>query len=280
MSTSKTSHLLHVATVTTKNTLNKNSGNDESTTSPVKLGSIQFECASLQHSKSLLLKLLNDENRKTTFIGYINPHVFNLAHHNSDVRKFTERCRLCLIDGIGVQLATYLLARKKSSRIVADELFNTLALDASFKCDAVLIGVSNNEQSAARNVINQTSPSINIVDGIDGFQTDSHYLHWLHKHKNSDVILIGAGTPRSEQIALLAEQVCERAVIWHIGAGTIKTWAGTKRRAPIWVSRLGIQWLHRIIFEPHTRSRYSSGAVCFLKNLSSGTRSDTQGKSS
>ncbi|MFT5046853.1 MAG: UDP-N-acetyl-D-mannosaminuronic acid transferase (WecB/TagA/CpsF family), partial [Porticoccaceae bacterium] len=38
-------------------------------------------------------------------------------------------------------------------------------------------------------------------------------------------------------------------------------------RVPTWISHFGIEWLHRIFFEPHTRERYTKGGWLFLKNL-------------
>jgi|GEM_PF-1110803 len=254
---------------------------DEQTTqtSSLTLGSITFEHATLVDSKALLLALLNNPQRPTTLIGFVNPHVYNLACEHDEVESFIKQCRLVCIDGIGVQLAAFIVGRQPNQRIVAEELFNLMLEETSFQRNAVLMGVTQNELSAATSAINQASSSINIIDGIDGFQDDASYTAWLKDHRQTDLILIGAGTPRSEQIALLAKQHCQRAVIWHIGAGTVKTWAGTKRRAPTWVSRMGMQWLHRIRFEPHTRSRYLSGAVRFIKHLtgSAATASQSNG---
>ncbi|MEE9332581.1 MAG: WecB/TagA/CpsF family glycosyltransferase [Granulosicoccaceae bacterium] len=246
-------------------------------TSPITLGPLTFEHAALSESQAVLLQLLNNQHRQTTLIGFINPHVFNLACQYDEVARFITQCRLCCIDGIGVHIAARLLCRPTVTRIVAEELFNLMLSSTAFNSNAVLIGVTRDEVAAATVAINQASPSINIIDCIDGFQSDANYNAFLADHLQTDLILIGAGTPRSEQIALLAHQFCQRAVVWHIGAGTIKTWAGTKRRAPGWISRLGMQWLHRMWHEPHTRSRYLSGGLRFIENLSNSSQSDHNG---
>lgn len=54
---------------------------------------------------------------------------------------------------------------------------------------------------------------------------------------------------------------------FHIGGGTVRLYAGTKRRAPRWLSRLGLEWAHRITFEPATRARYLAGGLEFAANL-------------
>ncbi|MGK0231786.1 MAG: UDP-N-acetyl-D-mannosaminuronic acid transferase (WecB/TagA/CpsF family) [Gammaproteobacteria bacterium] len=65
----------------------------------------------------------------------------------------------------------------------------------------------------------------------------------------------------------MASRVCPEANIFHAGAGAFKVYTGTKHRAPTWISHFGIEWLHRIFFEPHTRERYTKGGWLFLKNL-------------
>ena len=245
----------------------------------ITLGPITFEHATLRHSKKILLDLINNPGREVSLIGFINPHVFNLACQHNDVQAFIKQCNLICIDGIGVQIASLVLRGQLVTRIVAEELFNALLMDDGFKSDAVLIGVTSEELALATEAINHVSSSIKIVDGIDGFQEDSDYSQWLADNSQADLILIGAGSPRSEKIALLAQQHCQRAVIWHIGAGTIKTWANTKRRAPAWISRIGMQWAHRMCYEPHTRSRYLSGAVRFVKNLKTPSLDSKDGSS-
>ncbi len=60
------------------------------------------------------------------------------------------------------------------------------------------------------------------------------------------------------------EDLRARAVLWHVGGGTLGVLAGTKRAAPKWASRLGMEWLHRFTFEPQTRGRYLFGIPRFI----------------
>ncbi len=119
---------------------------------------------------------------------------------------------------------------------------------------------------SARN-INALNTGFNIVASLDGFANKEDYEVFLLKHKSVQWVLIGAGSPKSENIASQALALCSRAIVFHIGAGTIKVYAGTKRRAPAWMSSMGLEWAHRTLFEPHTRERYTKGIVQFLKRI-------------
>ena len=80
-----------------------------------------------------------------------------------------------------------------------------------------------------------------------------------------DLILIGMGSPKSERVATIAAEECPRAVVWHIGGGTIRFLAGTVREAPTLMRRMGLQWLHRLLVEPRRMwRRYLVGNWVFL----------------
>ncbi len=66
------------------------------------------------------------------------------------------------------------------------------------------------------------------------------YAEWLRQFPNVDFVLVGMGTPRSEEVRLLASKICARAVLWHVGGGTLGVLAGTKRPAPKWASKRGM----------------------------------------
>jgi len=200
-------------------------------------------------------------------VGFINPHVYNVASESSEVGAFLAKANILCIDGIGAQIVASVCTRRWLPRVVADQLFNAFLAHPRQPCRAVLIGVESDEVLQAAVNINQRSSGILIADTVDGFQNDAIYEEFLTHHSDIRVVLIGAGSPKSERIAMLANQVCHSTTIIHIGAGTIKTWAGTKKRCPLWLSWIGMEWFHRVIHEPHTRTRYVSGIWHFLGNL-------------
>lgn len=212
---------------------------------------------------------LPDTAPGTRAIGYINPHVFNVSCDCTVVTQFINTCTLVCIDGIGTALALKRNTRHKIHRVVALHLFDALVEHLGTPCDAVLIGVSSAEVAQSAENINQLSSHFNIVASMDGFSSADEYDRFLNKHASVQWVLIGAGSPKSESIALQAMNICSHAIVFHMGAGTIKVYAGSKRRAPDWVSRYGMEWAHRMIYEPHTRERYARGSLLFLKRLNS-----------
>jgi N-acetylglucosaminyldiphosphoundecaprenol N-acetyl-beta-D-mannosaminyltransferase len=225
-------------------------------------------------SKQDLVEIISERaaaNAGGFCIGYVNPHVYNLAQEHGDVNRFINQCDLVCIDGLGTALALKAAQRNSAKapihRVVALNLFDELITQAAVRADALLIGVNADEVQLSADNINQLESRFRIIATKDGFRSESEYSTFLGRHASVRWVLIGAGTPKSESIALLARAACPQAIIFHIGAGTIKVYAGCKRRAPAWVSRYGLEWAHRMLFEPHTRNRYTRGGWQFVKSL-------------
>lgn len=69
------------------------------------------------------------------------------------------------------------------------------------------------------------------------------------KAAKPDLVFVGLGFPRQER--LIAQLVGELPGSWFIGCGaSIAFVAGEVRRAPIWMRRAGLEWLHRLATEP------------------------------
>ena len=62
---------------------------------------------------------------------------------------------------------------------------------------------------------------------------------------------IAVGAPRSERIAFQASlDPAARGIALCVGA-SLEFLVGRKRRAPLWMQRAGLEWLHRLAGEPH-----------------------------
>lgn len=247
------------------------------------LGALTFNSANLDDLLNIIKTHSKEQQSKTTgnalsasassglCIGYVNPHVFNLSQTDATVTEFLQQCDLVCLDGLGVCLAirTKLgwFSKTPVHRVVALNLFDALISTHPVQSTAVILGIDPEDIEKTAQNINDSGSSFSIVASTDGFQHLATYESFLLDNSHINWVFIGAGTPKSESIALMARKVCPEANIFHAGAGTFKVYAGTKHRAPNWVSRFGCEWLHRIFFEPHTRERYTKGGWLFLKNL-------------
>ena len=210
-------------------------------------------------------------------VGFVNPHVYVTARDAPAVRAHLDACDLVCVDGVGVALAHRLVGYRpfgrrvagggRVPRTVAEHLFRAFWTRCPHAVSAVLIGIETDALTRAAAALDAASAGPRVAGTLDGWADDAAVSAFLEAHAGARLVLIGAGSPRSEAIANLARRALPGAVVFHCGAGTLKTWAGTKRRAPAWVSRAGLEWLHRIAFEPHARARYLVGGPRFARAL-------------
>ena len=205
-------------------------------------------------------------------VGFINPHVYVRGTDPGSppaaiIRNFLHRADYVCVDGVGIQLAAMLKKRRYVQRTVAEHLCYDVLSNIQQPVRALVIGAQPGVAEAAAEAMHSHNPLLEIVASTDGFQDHNKYRTLLKRHRDINLILIGAGSPKSERIALDAQTLCPDSVVLLTGGGTLGTWAGTKRRAPGWVSSCGVEWLHRMLFEPSTRARYLSGGWTFAERL-------------
>jgi N-acetylglucosaminyldiphosphoundecaprenol N-acetyl-beta-D-mannosaminyltransferase len=216
----------------------------------------------------------------STCLGYLNPHVYNLGVTHPPVAAFLQRCDAVCLDGICATIAASLFGRACLDRVIMHQLFDFSVAAGLVRGPVVLLGLSAEEIMRAARELRRAAPMADFVAVHHGFDRDQEYRAILRNHADAPLVLIGMGSPQSERILLLALEICHRALCWHVGGGTLKQWAGTKRRAPAIVRQLGLEWLHRMSFEPQTRSRYTTGIPLFVRHLLSAGNASGQGKRS
>jgi N-acetylglucosaminyldiphosphoundecaprenol N-acetyl-beta-D-mannosaminyltransferase len=83
----------------------------------------------------------------------------------------------------------------------------------------------------------------------------------------ADVVWVGLGTPKQDFEAERLRQLDAAPVIACVGAA-FDFVAGTKQRAPVWMQRSGMEWLHRLGSEPSRLwKRYVVGNPAFVAGV-------------
>jgi N-acetylglucosaminyldiphosphoundecaprenol N-acetyl-beta-D-mannosaminyltransferase len=82
-----------------------------------------------------------------------------------------------------------------------------------------------------------------------------------------DIVYVALGTPKTEYLIAALRDAFPAS--WWIGVGiSLSFIAGNVRRAPAWVQRAGLEWLHRMVQEPRRLARrYLVDDLPFLAGL-------------
>ena len=211
---------------------------------------------------------------KQRIVTFINPHVYNHAMGDPILWELLNRSDINSIDGVGIKLGFLLKNFRSYPRTIMTYLFEqVLFCKLTPRINAILIGTSQEEVSRAANYINVSSTSLYIEAHYHGFHDLDYYISEIANSPTVKAVLIGMSTPKSEHLMHKLTQSAKNIIVWHIGGGTIKCFADTKRRSPVWLSKIGFEWIHRVFFEPHLINRYILGIPLFIYHiLRSGTR--------
>lgn len=222
------------------------------------------------HSKAQLIleikTLLADKNIRPRIINCVNAHIYNMAAIDPCLREKLNASRIIAADGMSIVWTARLFGGKIPERCNMTEAFRIFLAEPNMpETKAVLFGGKDNEVQIAADAITNSSSHCRVIRAVSGYLDDDCYTDILEELQDVDLILIGMGTPKSEQIADLASRMCPQAVTWHIGGGTILFYAGVVREAPTWLRVAGLQWLHRLCLEPRRMwKRYIIGNLKFI----------------
>src|SRR5207302_385590 len=79
-----------------------------------------------------------------------------------------------------------------------------------------------------------------------------------------DMLFVAMSTPRKEEFLGRNRDLLNVPFMMGVG-GSIDILAGVTRRAPVWMNRIGLEWLYRLIQEPRRLfRRYSVTNARFL----------------
>jgi exopolysaccharide biosynthesis WecB/TagA/CpsF family protein len=199
-------------------------------------------------------------------IAYVNAHTLNLATENRAMRRALSGFDFVLNDGIGVSLAARLQGRAFPENLQGSDFnIRILEMAASASWPVFLLGGRPGipERAAAEMV--RAIPGLRIVGTRHGFYHRSELDVQAVSASGAEVLLVAMGNPRQE---LWIDQHFCRLTQLRIGVGVgafFDFQAKAVPRAPEWMNRWGIEWVHRLAQEPRRLAkRYVIGNPLFL----------------
>jgi N-acetylglucosaminyldiphosphoundecaprenol N-acetyl-beta-D-mannosaminyltransferase len=231
---------------------------------PTRLGGVWFRPTSIELLADAVEDRLGRTGDAPLMVGFVNPHTVTVAASHPAVARHLEACDHVCVDGIGVILA---LRRdgQRVRRVVMHQAFDRLLAVGILRGRVVVIGIDPADVDRAAGALEARGRGLEVVRAVDGFACDDTIRQALRDTGEVDVVVIGAGTPRSELIAEMVRAEGRTGVVIHAGAGTLNAHAGVRRHPPRLFGRMGLDWLYRYATEPHTRSRYRHGIPAFVR---------------
>ncbi len=182
----------------------------------------------------------------------VNPEFVMNAQRNKDFRTAINAAALIVADGVGVVWATRYLGRPVPERVTGTDLLPELAQ----RCDAAgyrlyLLGAAPGIAEAAGARLQELAPGLVIAGTYAGSPEPNEEEEIIERVRaaHADVLCVAYGAPAQD--LWIWRNLARLPVAVAIGVGGAYDFlSGRQQRAPVFLRKLGLEWLYRLYREP------------------------------
>ena len=201
-------------------------------------------------------------------VATVNVDFIANAHDDPELLYLLQNVSLAMPDGMPLVWAARALGVPMEERVAGVDVVFRLAERAAHKGYSVyLLGAAPGVAAHAAEILQEKFPGLRIcgvnspiIQSIE--ETDPDILEDISKSQ-PDILLVAFGNPKQEKwIARYSKQL--RVPLMIGVGGTLDFISGTKKRAPEWMQRSGLEWIHRLAQEPgRLWRRYGRDMIVF-----------------
>ncbi|MBN1448462.1 MAG: WecB/TagA/CpsF family glycosyltransferase [Bacteroidetes bacterium] len=204
-------------------------------------------------------------DRAPLFLTAPHFHILLIARRETWLRTLLNTSSVNYIDGIGTWLGICILSGHRAPRINGTDYHHTL-LQRSL-ADGWRVFLLGGDENTAKQLalrLRKQFPhaALEVQPGTIDIADDSVVEAIRSFHP--DLLFLGLGTPLQFEWMHRHATALTVPVILATGA-FLDFAAGTRPRAPRWMRRIGLEWLHRLLHEPRRLwRRYILGIPAFV----------------
>ncbi len=222
---------------------------------PVEILGVRVHDVTIDEAVQLMHKMLNDGSPH--HVVTVNPEFVMIARRHEEFRHVLANATLALPDGMGIVHAARLLGKGMRERVAGvDCVYRLATLAAERGSSMFLLGAAPGVAEHAGEVLKGLNPNLRIAGCYAGspHPREQDTICRIVSEAAPDILLVAYGPPNQDLwIARTGDRL---RVPLAIGVGgTFDFIAGVTRRAPVWVQKAGLEWLHRLINEPRRWKR-------------------------
>jgi N-acetylglucosaminyldiphosphoundecaprenol N-acetyl-beta-D-mannosaminyltransferase len=210
-------------------------------------------------------------------VATVNLDFLVKAQRQPELREVLGRTELNVADGMPVVWLSRLLGRPVPGRVAGADMAPLLVAEAAAQGAGVfLLGGEHGVAEAAAHRLRREHPGLRTVDWFEPPRArledmDNEALVRMVADSGAELLLVALGNPKQE---LWIDRYRHRlhGVAVAVGVGCMfDLWAARARRAPAWMQRAGLEWLHRLVAEPRRLAGRHASGVAWLVVLAGRT---------
>ncbi len=183
------------------------------------------------------------------------------AQGDKEFQAMLSEADLVVADGMPLIWASRLQGTPLPERVAGSSMVSTLAESAA-QCERSLFMLGGEPGTAeeAADVLTGRYRGLRIAGHYCppvGFEADEDEMRCVQaalREAQPDIVYVALGSPKQER--LIRKLRLEMPEVWWIGVGiSLSFLCGRVKRAPRWMQRLGLEWVHRLVQEPRRLAR-------------------------
>ena len=175
-----------------------------------------------------------------------------IAQHDVNFRNILNRADLCVPDGVGLLWAARRRGTPLPERVTGSDGVPIIAEHAAQNgWRLYFLGAAPGVADKAADILRAKYPELKIVGVYSGSPAPDEEDAIVERVNASqaDILFVAYGAP--EQDKWIARNLPRLRVIMAMGVGGAFDFiAGVVPRAPLWMQRMGLEWLFRLYLQP------------------------------
>jgi N-acetylglucosaminyldiphosphoundecaprenol N-acetyl-beta-D-mannosaminyltransferase len=233
-----------------------------SITRTVELFGIRMHCCRINEAVDQLCIWIGSTERhrcRCVVTPNVN-HAVLLRSHREFAAVYAE-ADFVLADGAPLVFLSRLFGEGVPERVAGSdlvpELFERAPIDRPVR--VFLLGGRPEVNGRAAQTIEARWQGVRVVGrdspplGFEHRESENRRILDAVEQSRPDVLIVGLGSPKQELWVHRHRDALRAKVALCVGA-TIDFLAGARRRAPVWMRRSGLEWVHRVASEPRRLS--------------------------
>lgn len=229
----------------------------------VQILGVPIDSVTRTEAVALIRGFLKDE--KQCHVMTPNNEMLVEAFHNAPFRKILNATALNIPDSVGLLKMARWTGQVLPERVTGVDTVTSLCDTLTEETPVFLLGAAPGVAERAAQNLMQRNPRLRIVGCTAGSPRDEDASAILNAIRTAapHLLLVAYGAPAQDLwIAKYLKELPSVHVAMGVG-GTFDFLAGTRKRAPGWMQRAGLEWLWRLIREPKRIGRIWRAVVVF-----------------
>jgi N-acetylglucosaminyldiphosphoundecaprenol N-acetyl-beta-D-mannosaminyltransferase len=194
-----------------------------------------------------------------------NPEFVMTAQRDAEFRQVLNDADLVLADGVGLLWAARRQGQTLPERVAGSDLIYQLAERAAANGWRVFyLGAAEGVAAETARRLAARYPGLTVAGTFAGSPHAAEAAEIVARVRAAqpDLLLVAYGAPAQDK--WIARYKAALGVPVSIGVGGAFDFvAGVAQRAPRWVQRLGLEWLHRLVRQPWRLRRILTAVAAF-----------------